>query len=135
MNNKKIIIAVMVDCKLTFKYVVSYSYARNGSIKPRLLNKISFTKIRIQSTPKKKSPFTTWAIGSNGSTNEQTCKQWTRCSVRVHHNHTYTIQIQNVSIYLHAMRCNVCMGLWFHVYYYFIGLGMWFIVASKKKLG
>lgn len=124
------VVVVMVALVLILKIVceneiyISYSYARSGSIKPRSLNRISFTKIRIQSTEKSNNnnPFTTWAIGwltdwlvvpakMNKRTYEHTMDSWntiTLYHIRIYHS------------YLWAMRCNVmcmCSHLFLYILY------------------
>lgn len=128
---------VCMRVKLAFKYRVFYSYARSGSIKPRSLNRISFTKIiRIQSTPKNKEStynlVNHW-LEHGAHTSDRTNKHTSNglsllCTMYITFMQTYTIHLYMVAecIHLSVWRvCGVlCMRLWFYVYHYFIGLGM-----------
>lgn len=151
------VVVVMVALVLILKIVceneiyISYSYARSGSIKPRSLNRISFTKIRIQSTPKNKEStynlVNHWlehGEHTSDRTNEQTNKHTSNglsllCTMYITFIQTYTIQIHLYRvaecIHLSVWRvCGVlCMRLWFYVYHHFIGLGICSLSSHRRN--
>lgn len=137
--------------KLAFKYRVSYSYARSGSIKPKSLNfcLFSFTKIRIQSTPKNKEStynlVNHWlehGAHTSDRTNERTSipAMDSRCSVRCT-SHSCKHILYRVAECIHLYLYGVCAVYCVCAYdfMYIIILLVWVCSLSshrrnKKKL-